>query len=90
MPSGAAFLSHGEYLFERNLPDALPQGAHLIDGPLNPLPIHMGFGADESHFFPVASDDNALPALHIVEDAKEMRFGFGCLNRLHKLTSQID
>jgi hypothetical protein len=38
----------------------------------------------------VAGDDDASSALDIVEDAEELCFGFRCLYRLHRLTSQFD
>ncbi len=90
MPSGASFITHGEYLFERNLSNALPQGAHFINGSLNSFPIDLDLGDQASHALAMARDDDALPTLHVVENAEEVRLGFGCLNCLHKLTSQID
>jgi hypothetical protein len=90
MPSGAAFIFHGDDLFERNLPSALPQGAHSINGSLNPLPVNLNLRDKSSHTLAVASDDNALSPLHVVEDAEEMSLGFGCLDSLHKMTSQTD
>jgi hypothetical protein len=71
MPSGASFIFHGDDLFERNLPSALTQNAHSINGPLNTLPIDLNFGNKTGNTFSVTCDDDALPALHVVEDAKK-------------------
>ena len=90
MPSGPAFISHGEYLFERNFPNALPKGAHSFYSPLNALLIDFDLRDKAGHSLAAAGNGDALAALDIVEDAKEMRFGFGCLNCLHKWTSRFD
>ncbi len=73
MPSSAPFISDGEYLFNRDLPNALPQGAHFLHGALNPFPINLDFRGEASHTLPMASHDNALSTLHGIEDTEEMR-----------------
>jgi hypothetical protein len=62
----------------------LTQGAHSINGSLNPLPINLDLGDKASYTFAVARDDHALPPLHVVEDTEEMGLGYGRLNCLHK------
>ena len=48
------------------------------------------FRDDAGYGLAMAGDNDARPALDIVEDAEKLCFGFRCLNRLHKLTSQND
>jgi hypothetical protein len=60
-----------------------------LEGSLNPFPINLDLRNKASNLLSVTGDDDTLSSLHVVEDAEETGLGNGCLNCLHKLTSQM-
>src|ERR1035438_9096144 len=85
----SSFIASGENFFKGHRLSAFANFPNALDRPLDPLPVYLSLGNDAGHPFAVAGDEDAFSPLDVVEDFEEARFGIGCLNRLHKLKSNM-
>jgi hypothetical protein len=83
------FVSSREKILQLNFSGALAQGHNAFDCPVNFLLPAMRFGHDAGNGLPVPGDDERLAALDVVEQARQMRLGFGRLNFAHGKNPRI-